>query len=79
MENIMILKNGSTAKYIDFGLSKVLVPGEISHDRYGTMAFCAPEILMGRPHTVVADVWSIGVIFHILLSGLIPFLCNDKN
>ena len=52
MENLMIVENGTKVKYIDFGLSKVLLKGEMSTDRYGTMAFCSPEILSGRPHTI---------------------------
>jgi serine/threonine protein kinase len=34
-------------KYIDFGLSKVLLQGQVDKDRFGTLAFCSPEILLG--------------------------------
>ena len=38
-------------RLIDFGLSKVLIPGETSTDPYGTLAYCSPEIIGKRPHT----------------------------
>jgi serine/threonine protein kinase len=86
LENIMITheKNevGITEvvpKLIDFGLSTVLMQGETSTDRYGTLAYCSPEVLIGAEHTVLTDIWSLGIIFHILLSGTIPFMSTDKN
>ena len=66
-------------KYIDFGLSKIFLSGEKSGDRYGTLAYCAPEILLGIDHGLSIDVWSLGVILHILLSGILPFISEDKN
>jgi serine/threonine protein kinase len=34
-------------KFIDFGLSKILYFGEGSFERYGTLAYSSPEILLG--------------------------------
>jgi serine/threonine protein kinase len=65
-------------KYIDFGLSKILLPGEVSMDRYGTLAYCSPEIVLGHSHTCQTDVWSLGVIYHMLLSGMLPFISRDQ-
>jgi serine/threonine protein kinase len=83
MENILIKENTVTdtftIKYIDFGLSRVLVNGETSTERFGTMAFCSPELLMGMPYSLQTDVWSLGVVYHSMLTGLIPFINPDKN
>lgn len=61
-------------KYIDFGLSKVLLQGQLDKDRFGTLAFCSPEILLGKEHTHATDLWSLGIVLHVLLSGIYPFL-----
>ena len=38
-------------KFIDFGLSKVLLHGQTSTDRLGTLVYCSPEIILGLKHT----------------------------
>jgi len=65
--------------FIDFGLSKIFLAGEESSDKYGTLAFCSPEIIMGKTHNKNTDIWSLGIIIYILLSSTIPFLSKDKN
>jgi serine/threonine protein kinase len=59
---------------IDFGLSKIFYKNEMSYERLGTLAFISPEIVTNQCHNMSTDVWSIGIILHILLSGTIPFL-----
>lgn len=83
LENIMMTdKKFSTSvapKFIDFGLSKVLVPGETSMDPYGTLCYCSPEVVMGKPHTKATDIWSMGVVLYAMLTGRIPFATYDKK
>ena len=40
---------------------------------HGTPEFVAPEVLAFEPVGLEADMWSIGVITYILLSGCPPF------
>lgn len=56
----------------DFGLSVVLRPGEKAKDRVGSVYYVAPEVLSGS-YDRRADLWSIGVILFMILSGLPPF------
>ncbi|KAI8801170.1 kinase-like domain-containing protein, partial [Cladochytrium replicatum] len=59
----------------DFGLSRVL--DETSVDMLmtacGTPGYMAPEVVRSHPYGTPADMWSIGVLTFILLSGYMPF------
>lgn len=67
---------GADLKLIDFGLSKRFTPGEFASTQAGTPYYVAPEVLEGH-YAEQSDVWSIGVIMYILLSGSPPFSGND--
>lgn len=56
----------------DFGLSVVLRPGQKATDRVGSVYYVAPEVLAGS-YDRRADLWSIGVILFMALSGQPPF------
>lgn len=78
-DNIMMSSSQLNAapKIIDFGLSTILYKGAVSGDPYGTLAFCSPEIIMNKSHTKQTDIWSLGILSHILLTGTVPFLNKD--
>ena len=78
-ENIIVDRQTNTPKYIDFGLSKVFVVGEKSTERFGTLAYSSPEVLLGNNHDLKTDIWSLGIVMHVLLSGNFPFLSSDKE
>jgi calcium-dependent protein kinase len=69
-ENILLGENGSV-KLIDFGLSKQ-VKSKKMNTIVGTPYYIAPEVLKGN-YNVKCDIWSLGVIMYILLSGYLPF------
>merc|ERR1712137_465829 len=62
----------SQLKMIDFGLSKHFFQGEVQTDAVGTPYTVAPEIIKGN-YNEKCDVWAIGVIAFLLLSGEPPF------
>ena len=74
-ENILIAndKDPSDIRILDFGLSKIIGPDEKCTEPYGTLTFCAPEILLDQPYTKIIDLWSLGVICYLLLTGDLPF------
>merc|ERR1719162_1320421 len=59
-------------KMTDFGLSKSFVAGKKMASRCGTLAYVAPEVLQGA-YDERCDVWSLGVIMFVILSGVNPF------
>ena len=60
-------------KIIDFGLATKLDPNELVKISTGTAEFAAPEIVEREPVGFYTDMWSIGVLAYVLLSGLSPF------
>ena len=63
----------AVVKLIDFGLSKKYLKREhVLTDRVGTIYSMAPEVIQGS-YTIKADIWSLGVVAHMLLSGEMPF------
>jgi calcium-dependent protein kinase len=73
-ENIMFEDNSTDArlKIIDFGTSKIVRESEKMSTLQGTPCFIAPEVATGE-YTEKCDVWSLGVILYIMLSGKPPF------
>ncbi|XP_066924580.1 death-associated protein kinase 3-like isoform X3 [Clytia hemisphaerica] len=82
-ENILCLGGGKPGyeeiKLIDFGMTRVLDKDGDERVMGGTPEFIAPEVLKYDPVTVAADMWSLGVITYVLLSGLSPFMGDDDN
>nr|CAC79947.1 protein kinase [Nyctotherus ovalis] len=69
-ENIMYSSDG-TLKIIDFGLS-IKENTEPSEQLVGTAYYMAPEIVREEKFTKAGDIWSLGVLLHILLTGFVP-------
>ncbi|NXO79613.1 DAPK3 kinase, partial [Sitta europaea] len=81
-ENIMLLDKNIPIphiKLIDFGLAHKIEDGVEFKNIFGTPEFVAPEIVNYEPLGLAADMWSIGVITYILLSGASPFLGETKQ
>lgn len=65
-------------KIADFGLS-TRVSGPRSLTTYcGTEGYMAPEILNGLKYDESVDMWSIGVIIYIIVTGYYPFASKNE-
>uniref|UniRef100_A0A670YJV2 Myosin light chain kinase, smooth muscle n=1 Tax=Pseudonaja textilis TaxID=8673 RepID=A0A670YJV2_PSETE len=79
-ENIMCVnKTGTRIKLIDFGLARRLENAGSLKVLFGTPEFVAPEVINYEPIGYATDMWSIGVICYILVSGLSPFMGDNDN
>ncbi|KAL6465553.1 hypothetical protein MHYP_G00256860 [Metynnis hypsauchen] len=81
-ENIMLLNRSvphPRIKLIDFGLAHKIDFSNDFKNIFGTPEFVAPEVVNYEPLGLEADMWSVGVITYILLSGASPFLGENKQ
>lgn len=77
-ENILCMtRTGNRIKIIDFGLARKYDPKADLRVLFGTPEFIAPEVVNFEPISPATDMWSVGVITYVLLSGLSPFLGED--
>lgn len=78
-ENFLLMsKPDGELKLTDFGLGVFFKPGERFKDLVGSPYYVAPEVLR-KNYSHEADMWSLGVILYILLSGLPPFWGDNEE
>lgn len=78
-ENVLLeSQDGVGLRIIDFGLSTILGPKQKSSEPVGTKGYVAPEIILERPYGKEVDLWSLGVIIYLMLSGYLPFAANEN-
>jgi serine/threonine-protein kinase len=76
--NILVTADG-TPKLLDFGIAKLLGPGQPEGAftslglRPMTPEYASPEQVSGGPITTASDVYSLGVLLYLLLSGRSPY------
>ncbi|KAK2505292.1 hypothetical protein MC885_012949, partial [Smutsia gigantea] len=80
-ENLLFYHPGAESKILitDFSLAH---SGNKSGDwtmrtLCGTPEYIAPEVWLRKPYTSAVDMWALGVITYLLLSGVLPF--DDEN
>jgi 5'-AMP-activated protein kinase catalytic alpha subunit len=79
LDNILLDSFG-VIKICDFGVSKIVRPGDRLTDQCGTPAYIAPEILLDKGYEGFAsDIWSAGVVLYSILYGSVPFRGNDMH
>ncbi|XP_041077399.1 myosin light chain kinase 3-like isoform X2 [Polyodon spathula] len=79
-ENILCVNHtGNQIKIIDFGLARRYRPREKLKVNFGTPEFLAPEVVNYDFVSFPTDMWSVGVITYMLLSGMSPFLGDNDT
>lgn len=79
-ENILCQSQvGHKIKLIDFGLAQLYEPNSGLRVMFGTPEFVAPEVVSYEPVSPATDMWSVGVICYVLLSGLSPFMGDSDS
>merc|ERR1719191_2432046 len=81
-ENILLAskQNDTDIKISDFGLAKISkdYPHRLprSHSICGSDFYLAPEVVKQEEYGREIDIWSVGVVAYVLLSGSLPFFHN---
>ena len=79
----VVTNPGSGAKVLDFGLARRTsrAPNEATQSRsndapgllVGTLAYLAPEVLLGQTVDGRSDIWALGVVLYEMATGQLPF------
>ncbi|KAM6465508.1 serine/threonine-protein kinase D1 isoform 2-T2 [Liasis olivaceus] len=60
-------------KLCDFGFARIIGEKSFRRSLVGTPAYLAPEVLRNKGYNRSLDMWSVGVIIYVSLSGTFPF------
>lgn len=73
-QNIMVSEGGKVS-VMDFGLARSLESTGLTQAGalIGTPAYMSPEQALGNPVDARSDLFSLGIIFYEMLTGVIPF------
>lgn len=71
-------KPNAKIKLIDFGLAAAFRKNQLMTERVGTVYTMSPEVMDGI-YTSKADLWSVGVVSYMLLSGIKPFWGDTRQ
>ncbi|XP_073943567.1 death-associated protein kinase related-like, partial [Choristoneura fumiferana] len=78
-QNLLLTAEGEELLICDFGISRAIQPGAHVREILGTRDYVAPEILSYEPLSLAADMWSVGVLAYVLVSGYSPFAGDTKQ
>ena len=75
-----ILISNSVLKIGDLGFAKRLESLDgVVKEALGTLGTMAPEIIEFKPYGILADMFSIGAIYYLMLFGVLPFSIKSYN
>lgn len=79
LDNILIDKNYNV-KLIDFGLCAIKeTEFDMMKENLGTVRYTAPELIRGEGYNDSVDIWGIGIVLFMLLTGEVAFKGSDKE
>lgn len=78
VENIILNIEDKSIKLIDFGLA--CKTDRCDQNRViGTLLYMAPEVLRKEKFSPKSDIWSVGIVLYVLLTGKIPYSEKDQK
>jgi len=79
-ENILMQDSESLdLKIADFGFATAFNQTDKLKQKLGSPLYMAPEIVRGDQYTSAVDIWALGVIGFIMLSGRPPFKARTQQ
>uniref|UniRef100_A0A1A9W3J4 Uncharacterized protein n=1 Tax=Glossina brevipalpis TaxID=37001 RepID=A0A1A9W3J4_9MUSC len=74
-ENVLLSSDSDfpQVKLCDFGYARIIGEKSFRRSVVGTPAYLAPEVLRNKGYNRSLDMWSVGVIIYVSLSGTFPF------
>jgi calcium/calmodulin-dependent protein kinase I len=80
-KNLLLMSddNDSFIKLADFGFAARVHEAQSLSKQCGTPFFVSPEILMRKGYDQQSDMWSVGCIVYLLLSGNLPFMGRSQK
>lgn len=74
-ENVLLSSDSKfpQVKLCDFGFARIIGEKSFRRSVVGTPAYLAPEVLRNKGYNRSLDMWSVGVIVYVSLSGTFPF------
>lgn len=80
-QNILLTKPypNCDVKLCDFGMSRKITKDCETREICGTPDYVAPEILRYDPISLTTDMWSLGILTYVLLTGYSPFAGDTKQ
>ncbi|KAI6072470.1 Serine/threonine-protein kinase 17A-like [Aix galericulata] len=80
-QNILLTRSSPPGdiRIVDFGLSRQVDAVQEVREILGTPEYVAPEVLSYEPISTATDMWSVGVLTYVMLTGESPFLGDSKQ
>jgi len=72
-ENILLEQPSLRVKLVDFGMAALQPKGKLLKTPCGSVHYAAPEVFEKSYDGSKVDVWSLGIILYVMLTGTTPF------
>uniref|UniRef100_A0A672TG72 Protein kinase domain-containing protein n=1 Tax=Strigops habroptila TaxID=2489341 RepID=A0A672TG72_STRHB len=76
---IYVTRRSSAVKIVEFGQARQLKPGDSFRLQFTSPEYYAPEVHHHDLVSTATDMWSVGALTYILLSGINPFIAETNQ